>query len=232
MRVGEDVDLVWRLVDQGWTVRYDPSVSVKHRVSDQASDWLVRRFTYGTSAGKLGINHPEHMTPAVFTPTSLATTLLMAPLRPWGMIAAGLVAWAKADSATAAISSSELALDTTVRSAGRGLWGPAKQASALILRHWFPLAAVLFPFSRHVRRLVVAALVVDTIDSRAGISATKKEMTRRPVGVLGRALGFFLLRRIDDIGYGKGAWWGALRARSARSLAPRFIGFSGAKNGD
>ena len=28
LRVGEDVDLVWRLVDQGWRVRYEPSATV------------------------------------------------------------------------------------------------------------------------------------------------------------------------------------------------------------
>ena len=31
LRVGEDVDLVWRLVDAGWSVRYQPSVTVFHR---------------------------------------------------------------------------------------------------------------------------------------------------------------------------------------------------------
>ncbi len=31
LRVGEDVDLVWRLRDEGWRVRYEPSVTVFHR---------------------------------------------------------------------------------------------------------------------------------------------------------------------------------------------------------
>ena len=30
LAVGEDVDLVWRLSDAGWTVRYEPSVVVEH----------------------------------------------------------------------------------------------------------------------------------------------------------------------------------------------------------
>ena len=30
LRYGEDVDLIWRLVDAGWRVRYDPSVDVGH----------------------------------------------------------------------------------------------------------------------------------------------------------------------------------------------------------
>ena len=31
LRVGEDVDLVWRLVEGGWRVRYEPSVTVFHQ---------------------------------------------------------------------------------------------------------------------------------------------------------------------------------------------------------
>ena len=30
LRVGEDVDLVWRLLEAGWRVRYEPSVTVRH----------------------------------------------------------------------------------------------------------------------------------------------------------------------------------------------------------
>src|SRR5690606_32229620 len=32
LRVGEDVDLVWRLVDAGWSVRYLPAAEVHHEV--------------------------------------------------------------------------------------------------------------------------------------------------------------------------------------------------------
>ena len=31
MRVGEDVDLVWRLLEAGWAVRYEPAAAVRHR---------------------------------------------------------------------------------------------------------------------------------------------------------------------------------------------------------
>ncbi len=51
LRVGEDVDLVWRLADAGWRVRYEPSVTVCHTEPERWRGLLARRFRYGTSAG-------------------------------------------------------------------------------------------------------------------------------------------------------------------------------------
>ena len=53
LRLGEDVDFVWRLLDTGWTVRYEPSVTVSHREPSSWRELWARRFRYGTSAGPL-----------------------------------------------------------------------------------------------------------------------------------------------------------------------------------
>ena len=51
LRVGEDVDLVWRLHEAGWRVRYDPGVRVAApRADARWHELLRRRFRYGTSA--------------------------------------------------------------------------------------------------------------------------------------------------------------------------------------
>lgn len=55
LRYGEDVDLIWRLVERGRTVRYDPGVVVQHPSRQR----LIRRFAYGTSVGPLSRLHPE-----------------------------------------------------------------------------------------------------------------------------------------------------------------------------
>ncbi|MGH9920661.1 MAG: mycofactocin biosynthesis glycosyltransferase MftF, partial [Nitrososphaerales archaeon] len=57
LRYGEDVDLVWRLVDAGWRVRYDATVAIRH-AEPSAVDRVRRRFHYGTSAGPLATRHP------------------------------------------------------------------------------------------------------------------------------------------------------------------------------
>ena len=57
LRYGEDVDLIWRLLDQGHRVVYDPSVVVLHHEADV----LRRRFRYGTSAAPLAARHPDRL---------------------------------------------------------------------------------------------------------------------------------------------------------------------------
>ncbi len=94
LRYGEDVDLVWRLHDAGWRVRYDPRVVVAHPAVG-----LRRRFAYGTSAAPLAARHPGRLAPLVLRPwPALAVALLLArrPVprspprsRPWRRCAGG-----------------------------------------------------------------------------------------------------------------------------------------------
>jgi mycofactocin system glycosyltransferase len=57
MRYGEDVDLVWRLVAAGGSVRYDPSVVARHDEPASFTERLARRYHYGSSIGPLSRRH-------------------------------------------------------------------------------------------------------------------------------------------------------------------------------
>jgi mycofactocin system glycosyltransferase len=57
MRVGEDVELGWRLHDAGWRIRYDPAVHADHHEPETWPGILARRARYGTSAAPLAL-HP------------------------------------------------------------------------------------------------------------------------------------------------------------------------------
>jgi hypothetical protein len=59
MPLGEDVDLTWRLLDDGWTLRYEPAAVVRHRHRVRPDDVVRRRFLYGTSGGLVARRHPE-----------------------------------------------------------------------------------------------------------------------------------------------------------------------------
>jgi mycofactocin system glycosyltransferase len=83
MRYGEDVDLVWRLVASGWSVRYDPSVTARHDEPSSRSARLARRYHYGSSIGPLSRRHGT----AVSGP---ALSGLLAPLRISTLRRAGL----------------------------------------------------------------------------------------------------------------------------------------------
>jgi cellulose synthase/poly-beta-1,6-N-acetylglucosamine synthase-like glycosyltransferase len=78
LRYGEDVDLIWRLVEAGWRVRYDPSVVVAH----QERDTLRRRFKYGTSAAPLQQRHPGKLKHVIVRPWPAATLALLAARKP------------------------------------------------------------------------------------------------------------------------------------------------------
>jgi mycofactocin glycosyltransferase len=92
LRYGEDVDLVWRLHDRGWRVRYDPRVVVAHGAAGnrrgtrtmmrRAALLLVRRFRYGTSAAPLALRHPGRLAPVVLAPVPTAIIVLLAVRRP------------------------------------------------------------------------------------------------------------------------------------------------------
>ena len=104
LRVGEDVDLVWRLAGAGWRVRYHPAVEVGHHEPTSWSAVWRRRFRYGTSAGPLARRHPGRLAPV--------------ELRPWP--AAGAVAWLSGHPVLAAAltAGSGLRLARTVRPLG------------------------------------------------------------------------------------------------------------------
>lgn len=58
LQVGEDVDLTWRLRDNGGTIVYLPRGKVCHAHRSRLRSFMQRRFDYGTSEGLLQQLHP------------------------------------------------------------------------------------------------------------------------------------------------------------------------------
>ena len=61
MRVGEDVDLCWRLMKSGHRLIYVPKGRVEHKHRNQFLSCFKRRFDYGTSEPILYAKYPETM---------------------------------------------------------------------------------------------------------------------------------------------------------------------------
>jgi mycofactocin glycosyltransferase len=78
LRYGEDVDLIWRMIDAGWRVRYDPRVVVEH----EERAVFKRRFMYGTSAAPLSRRHPGKLRHVIVRPWPAVTVALLAARRP------------------------------------------------------------------------------------------------------------------------------------------------------
>jgi mycofactocin glycosyltransferase len=63
LRVGEDVDFVWRQSDAGHLVRYEADVVVTHRARTNWKAWWRQRVSYGESSAALANKHGDRLTP-------------------------------------------------------------------------------------------------------------------------------------------------------------------------
>ncbi|MCU1482243.1 MAG: mycofactocin system glycosyltransferase [Subtercola sp.] len=208
LRVGEDVDLVWRLAEAGWRVRYEPAATVRHEHRTELGDWMLRKAVYGTGSLELGRRHPHDIAPVILAPWSAALVAAVLAQRSWSLpVAAGLFVYAAVGIRRKLANSSHptrLALTLTAQGSSAAL----SQGMALLLRHWWPLTLVGCLFSKRLRRAAVVAGVVD-----AAIEWVRTDARLDP-------LRFAVARRLDDLAYGGGVWFSALRGRSARALLP------------
>ncbi len=206
LRVGEDVDLVWRLLDAGWRVRYEPSVTVRHGEPMSWVELLARRFRYGTSAAPLARRHPGQLAPLELRPWPAGVTVAVLAGRPvaamtllagsslalarqvrrFGVPTALAVRWSAGGAAWTAVG---------LGRALTQLWGPALAIGALRNRRW---------------AVTVAALVV----APPMVEWWQRRPTLDPVRWLVASVA-------DDAAYGAGVWWGCIRDRTLGPLVPR-----------
>lgn len=215
LRVGEDVDLVWRLVAAGHTVRYDPTVVARHDSRPTMAGWLGRKFVYGTGGAVLAQRHGDHTAVARLSPPMALAAGALLVRRRWSLPIAAACLARSATSLATSLPEPVATPGLVGRLAVRGLWWSLRQESSLLLRHWWPAAVLAGIVSRPVRRALVTACVVDVAAAAAG-------------GVRQRPVTAFVGRRMDDLAYGGGLWWGSLRARDPRALSVRWVRRPGA----
>ncbi|MBN2445409.1 MAG: mycofactocin biosynthesis glycosyltransferase MftF [Phycisphaerae bacterium] len=213
---GEDVDLCWRLIDRGAGVRYEPSGLVAHDHRTLLRKWLTRRAFYGTSAAPLSVRHPDKIAPVMVSGRMLAVWLLLA-VGPWsGKVLAVLMAAFGARRIAAALDGAGLRPQDIGVIAMEGIVGAGMQLASAVCRHYWPASLLGAIVSKRCRRVVVTAVLVDGVTdwfSRAHIVIDRSER----IGLLP----FLLLRRLDDLAYGAGLWWGVVRERTLGPLRPR-----------
>jgi mycofactocin system glycosyltransferase len=211
MRVAEDVDLVWRLARDGWRVRYEPVAVAYHEHRVALVDWLGRKAFYGTGAHDLGLRHPANIAPVVLAPWSVALLLALLAQRRWSLPVAAAVFGVAVTRIAQMLQRSRHPVRVAGRLAGAGVVSALFQASALLLRHWWPLTAVGCLLSRRLRRATLIAAVAD-VAMEYSRTAARLDPLR-----------FGLLRRLDDLAYGAGVWAGVVRGRSVTALLPRIV---------
>jgi len=200
------VDLVWRLNEAGWDVRYVPSSTVAHEGPTTLRDFLGRRAFYGTTAAPLSRRHGVALAPVHVSAWSVAV---------WGLLLARRPALA-----LAALSASIVLLARRLRGlvrdpvgvaahiAGGGTARSALPTLASLTRAWAP-AFVLGLGFRRTRRASALALVVPALHEWA-----TDRQSFNPVRAVARHVA-------DDVAYGTGVWVGCAREGTLVPLIPR-----------
>ena len=190
LRIGEDVDAVWRLSAAGWRGRYEPAVVVHHQPRQSWRQLSAQRRAYGESAAALAARHGSAVAPVRMSPWSLGV---------WGLAAAG-----RPFSAAGVAAATALALvpklhgvpaNESLRLAGTGHLAAGSSLVTAVRRAWLPLVGLGSVWSRRAR-WVAAAAVVPAI-FRGGPA-----------------------RLFDDVSYGVGVWKGVLGQRRLTPLLP------------
>lgn len=209
MRVGEDVDLCWRLIERGRRVRYEPAAEAAHEHRTRVDDWLLRKAVYGTGAHPLAERHPQFIAPAVFAPWSAALVTALLAQRRWSAPVAGAVLAGVTYRIGRRLGDTRDRHRLAARLTANGALAALAQTSALLNRHWWPLTVVGCVASRRVRRAAAVAALADI-----ALEYRRDRSNLDPVR-------YGLARRLDDLAYGAGVWLSAVRGRSTTALRPR-----------
>ncbi|WP_327658214.1 mycofactocin biosynthesis glycosyltransferase MftF [Streptomyces sp. NBC_00483] len=214
MRVGEDVDLCWRLAADGGRIRYEPAVQAAHEHRVELADWFHRKAVYGTGAHPLARRHPDNIAPAILAPWSAAMLVALLAQRRWSLpVAGGLAAVATVRNAQK-LKGIEHPLSHAARLTALGSLASLTQGTALLTRHWWPLTVVGCLVSRRLRRATAVAAVTDVALETLG---------RGPEPTRLDPVRYAVARRLDDVAYGSGVWLSALKGRSTAALRPRIV---------
>ncbi|WP_144206316.1 mycofactocin biosynthesis glycosyltransferase MftF [Mycobacterium tilburgii] len=218
MQSGEDVDLCWRLIEAGARLRYEPIALVAHDHRTQLRDWLARKAFYGGSAAPLSVRHPDKTAPVVISGWALMSWILIALGTSLSQLTSIVIALLTGRRVAKAMRGTETSFSDVLIIAARGLWSAALQLASAICRHYWPVALVAAMLSRHCRHVVVVAAVMDgVVDWMRRRDATGDDA--ETIGLLT----YLLLKRVDDLAYGLGLWWGVLRERNLRALKPQIL---------
>ncbi|BBY07209.1 mycofactocin biosynthesis glycosyltransferase MftF [Mycobacterium noviomagense] len=216
LRAGEDVDLCWRLVESGARLRYEPIALVAHDHRTQLRDWLARKAFYGSSAAPLSARHPDKTAPLVISGSALAMWILLAIGSTIGYVASLAVAALTGRRIAKKMHGAETQIWDVVAVAARGLWSAALQLASAVCRHYWPIALAAAIVSRHCRRAVIIAAIIDGVVDWAN-HKIDSDGDIKPVGLLP----YLVLKRLDDLAYGLGVWGGVVRERNLGPLKPQ-----------
>jgi len=213
LRYGEDVDLVWRMHDTGWRIRYEPGVQVPHESPAGWPGLLAKRFSYGTSAAPRARRHPANTAPLVLQPWPAAATAALLARRPLVALAAAAGGW--------------LDLTALLRRAGIPADGAPAATVTAVSQTWLGVGRYATQFAAPLLGAVLVAPGGRTAARRWGRRAAVASLLAGPALTAYRQrrpdldpVRFTLARIADDACYGAGVWAGCIRERTLLPVRP------------
>jgi mycofactocin system glycosyltransferase len=204
MRLGEDVDLIWRVIESGQTVRYDPSIVCHHTPRKTHRALLRQRWGYGRSAASLDKKHKFTASPlranivmlipavALLTGYVFATLALLPLMVLWFVIT---------------LRRTGLKVGTRTKLTVTGWFATVRLLASAVMRAWWPPILLAGQFSLRIGAVFVFSAFVPAM---YGLMRKKPHHT----------FGYIALRILDPMAYGVGVWSGVFRERSIRCLLP------------
>jgi len=214
MHVAEDVDLVLRLHAAGWRLRYDPAARVAHDHRTTLRAWWLRKAYYGTGAAPLAMRHRGAVPPLVLSPWSFAVGGLLLSARPRAVLGAAAVSVLTAARLARRLTAVRRPRVVAARLIARGLGGALGQTADAVTRHFWPFAALACLAGARARRVVAAVALAEAV-----VDWARRDVRPRPP-----LPAYVVARRLDDLAYGAGLWWGAWRHRTLAPFVPAWSG--------
>ncbi len=222
LRVGEDVDLCWRMLDKGQKIYYIPEGRVMHRHRSTLLDFLFRRCDYGQSEAMLASRNPGQKRKLYYYPGNGALLALMAvswylaglfPALAGGaafgavmVTLQGLFNYRKVKKSGCGVSASH-SLTASFKSQGTGIYLFCRQFSRY---YSIPgLAALLLTYPPMAMPVFLCNLIPGIVD----------HILKKPSISLPRFVAYYFL---EDLFYQAGVYTGCIKVRTLSPLMVKF----------
>ncbi len=202
LRTGEDVDLVWRLHDHGWLVRYVAEVVVTHPARPTWRGWWSQRHRYGQSSSELAKHHGTRLAPFRADTWTLLTWTSALVGKP--MVGMRIIDAARDQLRDRMLTTTDNADQVAGELVGRGMVRAGPLMARSVVRT-FGVVIVLCALHPKLRR---RALVLFAVGTAYRWRSARLRVADIPLGVA------------DDLAYGTGVITGAVRNRSFGALKP------------
>jgi hypothetical protein len=212
--VGEDVDLCWRLQDQGHPVEYRPVGIVYHRHRNFLQAFCSRRFDYGTSEPWLQRRHSHRIKQLILSPAGFFFWILLC-------LALRFLSWPLLVG-----SGGVLLLDSGIRFFKLGRKHLPLSCSKTLVATFRSYLALFYHWSAFFSRYYLF-LALPFVFLLPAISLTLMGLHLLTSGVEYTIkkprlnfFSFFWYFTLDQLSYQLGVWWGCLKNRCFRPVNP------------